>query len=107
MNLNSRYLENLKIQSKIKSQVFNLGANGENFQKIEIAKLIKENFIPELKIDIIDKDPDLRSYKVNFDKISKVLDYKPSKKIVEAMGEIFSSLKKNLYSDTNSQKYRN
>jgi nucleoside-diphosphate-sugar epimerase len=94
-------------ESKIKSQVFNLGANGENFQKIKIAKLIKENFIPELKIDIIDKDPDLRSYKVNFNKISKVLDYKPSKKIVEAMGEIFSSLKKNLYSDTNSQKYRN
>ena len=94
-------------ESKIKSQVFNLGANGENFQKIEIAKLIKENFIPELKIDIIDKDSDLRSYKVNFDKISKELDYKPSKKIVEAMGEIFSSLKKNLYSDTNSQKYRN
>ena len=94
-------------ESKIKSQVFNLGTNDENFQKIEIARLIKENFVSNLKINVVDKDPDLRSYRVNFDKIYNILNYQPSKKIVEAMEEIFFSLKKNLYSDLNSQKYRN
>jgi len=94
-------------QEKIKSQVFNLGSNKENFQKIKIAEIIKDKFEKDLKIEIVNDDPDLRSYKVNFDKINKILNYKPEKTLEQVIGELFFSLKNNLYNNTESSLYRN
>ena len=31
--------------SKYKSQIFNLGYNNENYKKIDIAKMVQENFL--------------------------------------------------------------
>ena len=56
---------------KYRSQIFNLGYNQENYKKIEIANLVKEKFFKNIDIDIIDKDPDLRSYRLDFGKIKK------------------------------------
>ena len=94
-------------EQKIRSQVFNLGSNNENFQKIQIAEIIKNYFIKDLKIEIVNEDPDLRSYKVNFDKITNQLNYKPEKTIEKAIGELFFSLRNHLYKDLDSQIYRN
>ena len=94
-------------EKNIKSQVFNLGSNNENFQKIQIAEIIKNNFEKNLNIEIVNDDPDLRSYKVNFDKISKLLKYKPQKTIEQAIKELFFSLKNNLYNNLDSEIYRN
>ena len=101
------YLTLKSDEKKVKSQVFNLGSNNENFQKIQIAEIIKNNFIKDLTIDIVNDDPDLRSYKVNFDKIQKILNYRPEKTIDQAIGELLFSLKNDLYQDLDSSIYRN
>ena len=101
------YLTLKSDEKKIKSQVFNLGSNNENFQKIQIAEIIKNKFINDLTIEIVNNDPDLRSYKVNFNKIQKILNYSPEKTIDRAIGELFFSLKNNIYQDVDSSIYRN
>ena len=79
------------------SEIFNLGVNSENFQKIKIAEIMKKEFFPNLKVNIIDKDPDVRSYKVNFTKIEKLLNQQATLKIEDAMSIIFQSLKNKKY----------
>ena len=61
--------------SKYKSQIFNLGYNKENYRKIDIAKTVQENFFTNINIDIVEKDLDLRSYRLNFDKMKNFLIY--------------------------------
>jgi nucleoside-diphosphate-sugar epimerase len=52
-------MELLKNFEKVKNNVFNIGFNGENYQKIQIANIVKEN-IPDTKIEIVKTGSDLR-----------------------------------------------
>jgi nucleoside-diphosphate-sugar epimerase len=59
----------------IRGQVFNVGSSNQNYRAIEIAKIVAAEFGADL--DIGEKSVDNRSYRVNFDKIGKLLpDYK-------------------------------
>ena len=57
-------------KKKINYQIFNVGDYKNNFQKIEIAKLIKKH-IPSFDFEIVKTKNDPRNYIVNFDKIKK------------------------------------
>ena len=59
-------------RKKINYQIFNVGDYKNNFQKIEIAKLIKKH-IPTFNYEIVKTKNDPRNYVVNFDKIKKKL----------------------------------
>lgn len=93
--------------SKYKSQIFNLGYNKENYRKIDIAKTVQENFFKDIKIDIVEKDLDLRSYRLNFDKMKKFFDLLPASDLIKESKIIIENIKKNLYGDINSKKYYN
>ena len=93
--------------SKYKSQIFNLGYNNENYKKIDIAKTIQENFFKDIKIDIVEKDLDLRSYRLNFDKMKKFFDLSPASDLVKESNIIINNINKNVYGDINSKKYYN
>ena len=94
-------------QKLIKSQIFNLGSDNENLQKINIAECLKNNFFPQLNIEVTDKDPDLRSYRVSFKKIKETLNYETSKTLKDAISEILVLLKNNNEIDTKSKIFRN
>lgn len=64
---------------KLNGQVYNVGANSENFQIKDLAYTVKK-FVPNSKIKF-SKNFDNRSYKANFDKITKDLKWVPAKKI--------------------------
>ena len=91
----------------IKNQVFNLGNTVNNIKKRDIAEIIKDNLIPDLEISHNEEDPDLRSYRVDFSKIEKTLDFKLQKTLEEAIKELFFLVKNSLVDDFNSKKYRN
>ena len=93
--------------SKFKSQVFNLGYNKENYQKIEVAEMVQKNFFKDIKLEIIDKDPDLRSYKLNFDKMKKFFELSPKTSLKTEAEGIKDKLDKKLYGDTTLKKYYN
>ncbi|MEJ0023450.1 MAG: SDR family oxidoreductase [Alphaproteobacteria bacterium] len=69
------YLSLKAPEDVIRGQVFNVGSSNQNYRAIEIAKIVATEFGAEL--DIGAKSVDNRSYRVNFDKIGKLLpDYK-------------------------------
>ena len=76
----------------IKNQVFNLGNTNANKKK-EVAEIIKEKFLPEIKLNYIGKDEDLRSYRVDFSKLEKTLNFKLEKSLEDAIKELIFSLK--------------
>lgn len=61
-------------KSKVAGEVFNLGANRQNYTVREIAETVKEVY-PECELSFGAPDADQRSYRVKFDKIHDVLGF--------------------------------
>jgi nucleoside-diphosphate-sugar epimerase len=91
-------MELLKNFEKVKNNVFNIGFNGENYQKIQIADIVKEN-IPETKIEIVKTGSDLRDYQVDFSKLKKFLNIKNTYTIKNGVEEIIEMLKNRIITD--------
>jgi len=87
-------------------EVFNVGDTSENYTKKMIINEICK-ILPKSKIKYVSQPDDPRDYKVNSDKINKVLGFKVSKKVPEGIDEIIQSIKKNSYEDLNSQFHYN
>ena len=56
----------------IRGQIFNVGSSDQNYRVIDIAKIVAGEF-PGCKLTVGDPSADNRSYRVNFDKIGKLL----------------------------------
>lgn len=78
-------------KEKIAGETFNVGFNDQNFQIKKIAELVRE-VIPETKVIFVPDNPDKRNYNVNFDKIKKTFNFKPSMTIEEGIAEIRENL---------------
>ena len=75
--------------SLINRQIFNIGNTNFNYQIITIAKMISKFTGCKIKKS---RTNDMRSYKVNFDKLYKVLNTVPKKDIVYGVNEIHKAL---------------
>ena len=71
----------------VAGEVFNVGSSSLNCQKIHLVNAIKKH-IPQVKVDIKDNRADPRSYKVSFDKITKVLGFTATRTIEEGIAEV-------------------
>ncbi|MBI5803872.1 aminotransferase class I/II-fold pyridoxal phosphate-dependent enzyme [Candidatus Pacearchaeota archaeon] len=91
---------------RIRGNAFNVGSNELNFQMGTLAALIKKCF-PEIEIEIIQEDPDKRSYNVCFDKITAVLDFEAKKTIEDGVYEIAAALKRKTIEDPEHINYYN
>ena len=75
-------------------QIFNAGSNQNNFtKKVIIDEIVK--ILPFNNIQYIKGGEDRRNYKVNFDKVTKVLKFKTEYSLNFAIKEILNFLKKN------------
>ena len=92
---------------KFRSQVFNLGYNEENYQKIEIAELVKQKFFHEIDIEIIEKDLDLRSYRLDFQKMKKFFNLDPYTDILKETKKIIEKFNNKKYGDVNNKIFYN
>lgn len=91
---------------KVKNNVFNVGFPKENYQKIEIANIVKE-YIPGIKIDILKDGADKRDYKVDFSKIEKSLGVNKTYTVRDGIREIIHKLEKGDMRDPYEAKYYN
>jgi len=92
---------------RFRSQVFNLGYNKENYEKIEIAELVKNKFFPNINIQIIEKDLDLRSYRLDFRKMKNFFNLNPYTDILKESELILEKFKKKKYGDINNKIFYN
>ena len=63
--------------------------------------------MPHIEIKSSGDDQDLRSYKVDFSKIEKNLDFKLEKNLEESIEELIFSVKNELFVDLNNPKFKN
>jgi len=91
---------------KIKHQVFNVGFEGDNYQKIQIAKLVKKH-LPKTKIEIVKAGKDPRDYKVNFSKLSEFFRLKKIYSIEDGVKEVINLLKYNVIENPFDRIYYN
>ena len=66
------HLSLLAPQDRIRGQVFNVGSSEQNYRVIDIANIVATEF-PGCKLTVGAPSADNRSYRVNFDKIQKLL----------------------------------
>ena len=83
--------EVVKNIDRTKNNIFNIGFDGENYQKIEIAKAISK-FIPEIKINVTGQGSDSRDYQVDFSKLQKHIDVKNSFRVESGIKEVLDLL---------------
>ena len=77
-----------------KKNVFNVGSNDQNFQKITLAKMVSERF--DVEISEVESKDDPRDYRVSFDKIKSELGYHTIHKPQESVELIASALESGL-----------
>ena len=75
----------------ISGEIYNVGANNQNFTKLELAKIVQE-FFPEIEIEIQEFKKDPRNYKVSFDKIQERLDFKTKYTIRDGISDMINAI---------------
>ena len=74
-------------KEKVAYGVFNVGTTEENYTKGMIVEELKRQ-IPEGRVKHVEKNEDPRDYRVNFDKIKRVLGFEISKTVPEGIHEV-------------------
>lgn len=90
----------------VKNNVFNIGFEGENYQKIEIANIVKQ-YIPDVKIDILKEGGDLRDYQVDFSKLHKFIKVEQVFDAEKGVKEIYDMLNLGLVTNPELPVYYN
>jgi len=100
------YILTLEASSeKVASQIFNVGSNEQNYQMIQLAKMIQE-LVPNTKMEVTGTN-DARSYHVSFDKIAKSLGFKAEKTVRDAVDEIKEAFDKKIITNYKDINYYN
>ncbi len=92
--------------AKSGNQIFNVGGNNLNCKILEIGETVK-GVIPQTEIIIKQDQDDPRDYNVSFDKIAKILDFKPKKTIEQGVLEMKDLLEAKKVKDFNDVQYSN
>lgn len=79
--------------SKISGEIYNVGGNDQNYKKIDLAEMVKENISgTEIVVQELRKDP--RNYRVSFDKIRTKLNFHIEKTVPDGIAEIVNEVQK-------------
>ena len=80
-----------------KKDVFNIGSNEQNYQKLELAKMVAKRF--NATIDTSQGKVDPRNYKVSFDKAKSQLNYITKHNPKESIDQIAHALETGLITE--------
>ncbi len=78
--------------SKISGQIFNVGSEQQNYRIYDLAKSVGDSISDNYEFEAKDT-PDNRSYFASFEKISRIIGFKPEHTVQEASREIYDALK--------------
>lgn len=84
---------------KVSGQAFNVGSNDQNYQIYRIAQMVRD-VVPHTDLEVVPDDPDKRSYNVNFEKIERVLGFRPEKTPYEGIVEVKQALEQGRVDDS-------
>jgi nucleoside-diphosphate-sugar epimerase len=92
--------------SVVHNETFNVGSNNQNYTIDQIAELIQKA-IPDAKVIQMDNNADRRNYRVNFDKITRVLSFQPKWTVERGIEQVAQAIRLGQVSDYRDRKYSN
>ena len=95
-DISRAFIATLKAPTDIvHNQIINVGKNEENYRIRDVAEIAKQT-VPNSKIQYVEgAEPDKRSYRVEFDKIARLLpDFKPQWTVAQGAKELYAAYKK-------------
>lgn len=96
----------LENRDKTLHQIFNVGDTRENYRKIDIVNLIRQE-IGDFEVEFVEKGSDPRDYKVSFEKIRKVLGFEITKKVPDGIREVAFAVRNGIITDFENPEYYN
>lgn len=77
---------------KVRGEVINVGSNDNNIRILNLAYRVRDA-VAGTHVEVSGSDPDLRDYNVNFDKIERVLGWRPRRTVDDGIGEVLAALR--------------
>lgn len=96
----------LENPEQARCDIFNVGCNEQNYEIRALAELVA-SLIPGVKLNVAPDDADRRSYRVNFDKITRVLGFRVKHAVEDAVRELREKLEAGVFGDTEDSRYYN
>jgi len=90
----------------VRGQVFNVGADEQNYRIVEVGELIKK-LLPDATVEQHGDDTDRRNYRVSFAKIRRTLGFTPRYTVVDGVLEIKAAIDQGRIADYRSGTYSN
>jgi nucleoside-diphosphate-sugar epimerase len=90
----------------VRNEVFNVGSNEQNYTISQVGELIHQ-VVPSAKLINMGADTDLRNYRVNFDKICRVLQFTPQWTVEKGVAQVIEAINSGVVSDYRHAKYSN
>ena len=91
---------------KVRNEVFNVGSTTQNFQKQQLADMLKSQ-IPDAVIEYVHKDEDPRDYRVSFEKIKHNIGFKTEHTVGNGIQEVIRLVESGIIQDYKNPEYRN
>lgn len=90
----------------VRSAVFNVGANEQNFTIREVGDIIR-NHVPSAELVVRGEDVDRRNYWVSFNKIHKTLGYEPKWTVDQGVEQVIEAIQSGKVIDYRDARYSN
>jgi nucleoside-diphosphate-sugar epimerase len=90
----------------VAGQVFNVGDSSQNFRKLDLVELIREQ-TDRGEVSFVARNEDPRDYKVSFDKIRSTLGYEVTMTVPSGISEVIEALDAGRFPDSFDARYRN
>jgi len=91
---------------KVRNEVFNVGSTNQNFQKQQLAEMMKSH-VPDAAIEYVRKDEDPRDYRVSFEKIKQMIGFKTEHTVENGIEEVAHLVQSGIIRDFKNPEYRN
>jgi nucleoside-diphosphate-sugar epimerase len=91
---------------RVNREVFNVGSDDQNYTIEDIGKLVGEA-VPSAELVLSDGDGDKRNYRVSFQKIASVLNFKPEWTVEKGIQQVLDSIKDGHVVDYQDARYNN
>lgn len=91
---------------KVRNEVFNVGSTGQNFQKQQLAEMIRSH-VQDAVIEYVHKDEDPRDYRVSFEKIKQKIGFETKHTVKNGIEEVARLVRSGIIQDFMSPEYRN
>jgi nucleoside-diphosphate-sugar epimerase len=92
--------------SLVAGEVFNVGRSDENYRKLDLVDIIRGQ-VDRGNVSFVHRDEDPRDYKVSFDKVARVLGFRPATTVRDGVAEIVAALDSGRFRDPFHGRHRN